>query len=190
VVERDAAQCRAQLDSLHSEYFGPGQWDPLAPVRLEVIDRATDEALQRLIEAGLLARTMRSSRPLWPEEAAAGGPAPLSPAELEKLAAHRQQAARKLKMARVLDGAGLAEEARAALLEGVLPLGCALAVQHRFPEPAALKDALLPPLSACWQTALPLLREFSAEAGRPCAPVLAALAPFENPPATPVPVLA
>src|ERR1019366_7170811 len=72
VVERDAAQYREQLNALHGEYFGPGQWDPLAPVRLEVIDRATDEALQRLIDAGLLAKTTRATRPLCPADAALG----------------------------------------------------------------------------------------------------------------------
>ncbi len=70
VVERDAAQWREQLASLHQDYFGPGQSDPLAPVRLEVVDRATDEALQRLIEAGLVARTTRATRPLWPPDLA------------------------------------------------------------------------------------------------------------------------
>ncbi len=84
VVERDAAQYREQLNALHAEYFGPGQWDPLAPVRLEVIDRATDEALQRLIEAGLLAKTTRATRPLWPADTAEAAPPPLSAAELEK----------------------------------------------------------------------------------------------------------
>ena len=178
VVERDAAQYREQLGSLHQEYFGPGQWDPLSPVRLEVIDRATDEALQRLIDAGLLAKTTRASRPLWPAEPAESAPPPLSAAELEKLSAHRQRAARKLKMARVLCDAGLSEEARAALLEAVPPLGCALAVQHRFPEPASSEHALLPPLSSCWKEALPLLREFTSDAARPCQPVLEALVPF------------
>jgi len=178
VVERDAAQYREQLGSLHTEYFGPGQWDPLSPVRLEVIDRATDEALQRLIDAGLLSRTTRATRPLWPAEPAETAPPPLSAAELEKLSAHRQRAARKLKMARVLYDAGLSEEARAALLEAVPPLGCALAVQHRFPEPASLDDALLPPLSPCWKAALPLLREFASDTARPCQALLAALAPF------------
>ena len=72
VVERDAAQWREKLNALHQDYFGPGQCDPLAPVRLEVIDRATDEALQRLIEAGLVARTTRATRPLWPLEAGNG----------------------------------------------------------------------------------------------------------------------
>jgi hypothetical protein len=178
VVERDAAQYREQLSSLHQEYFGPGQWDPLAPVRLEVIDRATDEALQRLIDAGLLARTTRASRPLWPAEPAEAAPPPLSAAELERISAHRQRAARKLKMARVLCDAGLIDEARAALLEAVPPLSCALAVQHRFPEPVSPDHALLPPLSSCWKEALPLLREFTADTACSCEAVLEALVPF------------
>ena len=178
VVERDAAQYREKLGTLHEEYFGPGQWDPLAPVRLEVIDRATDEALQRLIDAGLLAKTTRATRPLWLDETTQAGPPPLTAEELEKVAAHRQRAARKLKMARVLCDAGLTEEARAALLDAVPPLGCSLALQQRFPEPASLDDALLPPLSACWKEALPLLREFTGDVARPCQPVLEALARF------------
>ena len=178
VVERDAPQWREKLGCLHEEYFGPGRWDPLSPVRLEVIDRATDEALQRLIEAGLVAKTTRASRPLWPEETAEAAPPPLSAAELEKIAGHCQRAGRKLKMARVLSDAGLGEEARAALLEGVLPLGCVLAIEQRFPEPASLNDALLPPLSPCWKNALALLREFTGDAARPCHPVLEALTPL------------
>jgi len=182
VVEHDATQYREQLNALHGEYFGPGQWDPLAPVRLEVIDRATDEALQRLIDAGLLAKTTRATRPLWPADATEAAPPPLSAAELEKLSAHRQRAARKLKMARVLWDAGLSEEARAALLDAVPPLGCALALQHRFPEPGSLDDTLLPPLSHCWKEALPLLRQFTIDAARPCQAVLEALAQFDSEP--------
>jgi hypothetical protein len=36
----------------------------------------------------------------------------------------------------------------------------------------------LPPLSSCWKEALPLLREFTTDAARPCQPVLAALVVF------------
>jgi hypothetical protein len=57
-------------------------------------------------------------------------------------------------------------------------LGCALAVENRLPEPAALKDLLLPPISPCWQEALPLLRDLSANPARPCQPVLEALGKF------------
>jgi hypothetical protein len=85
-------------------------------------------------------------------------------------------------MARVLCDAGLSEEARAALLEAVPPLGCALALQHRFPEPASLDDALLPPLAPCWKEALPLLRAFTTDAARDCQALLEALAPFAEEP--------
>jgi hypothetical protein len=150
----------------------------LPPSAWRSIDRATDEALQRLIDAGLLAKTTRASRPLWPVEAAEAAPPPLSPAEQDKLATHRQLAARKLKMARVLCDASLNEEARASLLEAVAPLGCALALQHRLPEPASPQDALLPPLSPCWKDALGLLRQFVADSAHPCQPILEALATF------------
>jgi hypothetical protein len=171
VVERDAAQWREKLSSLHTEYFGPGQSDPLAPVRLEVIDRATDEAVQRLIDAGLLAKTTRANRPLWPDATAEAAPPPLSDAEREKAANHRQQAARKLKMARLLGEGGLEDEARAALLEAVTPFARALAVENRLPEPATPEQALLPPLALCWKDALPSLRWFASDAAAPWKPV-------------------
>jgi len=175
VVERDAAQYRPQLDTLHQDYFGPGQTDPLCPVRLEVVDRATDDAVQRLIEAGLVARTTRATRPLWPPDPAAPALTPLSESEREKAAAHRAQAARKLRMASVLAGGELADEARAALLEAVEPLGCALAVEHRLPAPPSLEDALLPPLGQAWKDALPLLRAFLRDATHAIPPLVSAL---------------
>jgi superfamily II DNA or RNA helicase len=175
VVERDAPQWRENLTALHQDYFGPGQSDPLAPVRLEVVDRATDEALQRLFEAGLAARTTRATRPLWPPEAGPVSPAPLTDTEREKAAACRQRAARKLKMAAVLAGGGLTEEARAALLDAVLPLGCALAVENRLPEPASVQDALLPPMGLVWKDTLSILRDFVQDDSQPVAAAAAAL---------------
>ncbi len=175
VVEKDAAQYRIQLDSLHHDFFGPDRSDPLSPVRLEVIDRATDEALRRLIDSGLVANTTRAIRTLWPPESTAPAPAPLSAAEREKAAAYRAQAQRKLKTASVLAGGDLAEEARTALLEAVEPLGRALAVENRLPEPPSLEDALLPPLALTWKSALPLLRSFLRETSHPIPPVVSAL---------------
>ena len=175
VVDRDAAQCREKLSSLHEEYFGAGRWDPLAPVRLEVIDRATDEALQRLIESGLLAKTTRASRSLWPDETSDPTPPPLSDAEVQQVAVHRQQATRKLKMARVLGEGGLDEEARAALLEALVPLGRALAIENRLPEPGTPKQALVPPLAICWKDALAPLRQFSCDVAAPWRPLAESL---------------
>jgi len=171
VVERDAAPLRERLEGLHRELFGPGQTDPLAPTQLEVIDRATDEALERLIAVGLVSRTTRATRPLFPE-AEAVTPRPLSIEEQARAKAHREQAARKLKMARLLAEGGLEEEARAALLAAILPLARALAVESRLPEPASVDDALLPPLSHSWKEGATLARNFVADATQPCKPVL------------------
>jgi superfamily II DNA or RNA helicase len=175
VVDRDAAQWRERLTGLHDKYFGPAVSDPLAPVRLEVIDRATDDALQRLIEAGLVAKTTRASRPLFPPEETSAPPPPLSDAEKAEANALRQLASRKLKMARLLDDGELADEARAALLEALLPLGRALAIEHRLPQPATLDDALLAPLSLCWKEPLAAIRGFVANPTERCAPVLVTL---------------
>ncbi|HEX9047962.1 MAG TPA: DEAD/DEAH box helicase, partial [Verrucomicrobiae bacterium] len=101
VVDRNPADWREKLNGVHNEVFGRAPTDSLAPVQLEVLDRATDEAIQRLIAMGLIAKTTRATRSLYP---AAGDPetAPLSAEELSKAKAHREQAARHLKMARVL----------------------------------------------------------------------------------------
>jgi superfamily II DNA or RNA helicase len=174
VVERDPAQWREQLGALHQDFFGVGQSDPLAPVRMEVVDRATDEALQRLVAAGLMSSTTRTTRALWPAEGAVAPP-PLSEAEREKAASFRARAARKLKMAGVLSSGDFEEEARQALMDAIEPLGCALAVENRLPEPRCLEDALLPPLGAAWKDALPLLRDVLREPTHRLPPVLSAL---------------
>ncbi len=163
VVDRDAAQHRETLAGLREEFFGRTETDPLAPVRLEVVDRATHEALERLAAAGLLTMTTRGARPLFPEPPADAPPVPLSDAERIKAQALRSLASRKLKMARLLGDGGLGEEARAALLEATLALSRTLAVEQRLPEPATLDDALAPPLAHRWGDARPSVRRFIME---------------------------
>jgi hypothetical protein len=170
VVDRDPGLWRAKLEPLHAELFAPGKTDPLAPVQLEVIDRATDEALQRLIAAGLISKTTRAARPLLPSQDEAAS-APLSAAELAKAKAHRDRATRKLQMACVLGDSGFADEARPALLAAIHEFGRALAVQARQPEPPELADALQPPLSHVWSDALSLLRDFVRESSADWKPV-------------------
>ena len=175
VVDRDATAWRERLNELHGEFFGPGKSDPLAPVRLEVVDRGTHEALERLAAAGLISLTTRASRPLFPEPEASSTPPPLSAEERAAADAHRSGAARKLRMASLLGGGGLAEEAREALLEAVFLFGRALAVEGRLPEPSSADETLLPPLSHCWEDALPFLREFTVDPASAWQPVLESL---------------
>jgi hypothetical protein len=158
---------------LHEEYFK--DTDPLAPVRLEIIDRATDEAVQRLIDAGLITRATRAARPLFPLDDPAAGPAPLSDAERAQAVAHRTHAARKLKMARVLGNTGFAEETRPALLEAAHSLTRALAIEHRLPEPPTLDDAFLPPLSQLWNDSLATLRGLMSDTNAAWQPAADAL---------------
>ncbi|MBU6410900.1 MAG: SWF/SNF helicase family protein, partial [Verrucomicrobia bacterium] len=177
VVDRNANDWREPLEQLHSDSFGRGKSDPLAPVQLEVLDRATDEAMQRLISMGLICKTTRAARALFPSSENPED-ASLSAEEMAKAKAHRDRAARKLKMARVLGAAGFDDEARSALLDVMQGLGTALAVESRLPEPAELKDALRPPLSHGWKEALPLVRDFvndPASAWEPATERLAAL---------------
>lgn len=159
VVDRQPADWRETLKAVHSEFFGPGKTDPLAPVQLEVIDRDTDDAIERLVGMGLITRTTRASRPLFPSGDSAH-PVPLTPDELAKANHLRAAAARKLKMARVLGGSGFAEEVRPALLEAIQHLGNALAVENRLSAPGELKGILQPPLAHSWGKSLPIFRGF------------------------------
>jgi superfamily II DNA or RNA helicase len=159
VVERDATLWRERLAPLHQEFFGKGKWDPLAPVKIEVIDRATDEALRRLAEAGMIAPSTRAIRSLYPAAGNGNGAVALTEGERQKALAHRQQAARKLKMASLLEGGGLSEEARDALREATLWTARALAVENRLPEPAEIDESLRAPMSLLWGDALPTLGE-------------------------------
>ena len=175
VVDRNPLEWREKLKAIHADWFGPGKTDPLAPVQLEVLDRATDEAIQRLIAMGLLNQTTRASRSLLPAAAPAEA-APLSAAELARAKAHHATAARKLNMARILGNGGFADEARAALLDAIHGMGKVLAVEQRLPEPPELKDALQPPVSHGWGEALPSLRGFVQDPALPWPPIAGELA--------------
>jgi hypothetical protein len=160
IVESQAALHRPRLEALHAELCA--ELESVAPVRLEVLDRATHEALERLIAAGLIMPVTRAARPLHP---VAEAPAPLSAEELARARTHRELAARKLKMARLLAEGGLPDEARGPLLDAALALARALAVETRFPEPGALDEAVRPPLAAAWGMHAGAVREFLDQPG-------------------------
>lgn len=175
VVQNGGSQVESLLSRVHEEFFGPDQEDPLAPVRLLVVDQATDTALQRLVESGLTQSSARASRILWPAEKAESHAAPLSPAEVQKATTHRRQSAHKLKVARVLADAGLALDARSPLLEALLSLARALAVENRLPEPEVVYESLLPPFAGAWGQHLTLFRNFATDPEEDCRPALETL---------------
>ena len=111
---------------------------------------------------GLLAPAWRAIRPLAPESDESA-PAPLSAIEQARIAALREQTARRLKAARALGEAELAEEARPPLLEAIHLRARALAVSHRLPEPENLTAAFQPPLTLHFGASLPVLHSFVTE---------------------------
>ena len=155
-----SGQWRHRLKPLHQESFGNG--DPLTPVRLEVLDQETQEAIERLVTAGLLAPTQRVVRPLFPL-ADDASQTPLTETERARIGVLREQAARKLKAACVLGEAGLVEEARSPLLAAILLHFRVLAATRRLPEPEDLTAALLPPLARHFGGDLQILRSFIEE---------------------------
>jgi hypothetical protein len=125
--------------------------------------------------AGLISKSTRAARPLFPAQSEGLTALPLTGEEEAKAANHRAQAQRKLKMARVLGEGDFVEETRAALLEGAHSVGRALAIENRLPEPPSLDDALLAPLSLCWKDSLAVLRQFISDTKEPWQPVLESL---------------
>lgn len=163
VVERDAALWQDKLRGLHQELIAD------APVRLEVIDRATDDAINRLIEAGLITRTMRGARSLLP--GSEGGKTALTESEKMKVGMSRQKAARKLKMARLLATEELFEESREAMSQSIHALGCALAIENRLPEPSDAREALRAPQPLGWNEAVEEFRLYLDDPARAWKPV-------------------
>lgn len=171
VVESQPQLHRPRLENLHAEFCA--DLESVAPVRLEMVDRATHEALERLIAAGLVAPVTRATRPLHPS---AKTPLPLSTEESAQVQTHRERATRKLKMARLLVDGGLADEARAPLLEAALALARSLAIEARLPEPGTLEEALRPPWFSAWGSHASSVHEFATQAEANLAPVANTLA--------------
>lgn len=172
VVDRNADVWREQLRRLHGELFGPGS-DPLAPVELHVIDRATAAALQTLAASGLIANTVRATRYLHP--AAVSENTALSAEDQRALDDAYAGARRKLKAVRLLLAEDLAEEAAPPLRDAILLLGNALALRHHLPPPASHADALAPHLASAWGELAPPLRELLENATPPQPTLLAQL---------------
>jgi hypothetical protein len=158
VVERDAETSRTRLVALHDELFGVGKSDPLCPVQLDVIDRATHDVLKRLIAAGVIAPVTRAVRALFPGVESTSTPPPLTAEEQKIVTEQKQQAARKLKMGEVLGTAGLAEESRVALLDAIMCMARMASVERRLRAPIDLSETLIPPLSHAWGDSLAAFR--------------------------------
>ena len=178
VVENELDRWKPKLGELAAQWLEHGADNEPAPeVRLEIMDRAASDLLRRLAESGVIHPSLRASRVLYPAPDS-GTTVALSALEQNRVRQAREQHARKLKMARVLAGEEMIEEARLATLSAIHELGRALALEHRQPEPANALGALAPPLDSYWpggESAVLTLRTFLADEHAPVQPVLSLL---------------
>jgi superfamily II DNA or RNA helicase len=146
VVDHDAGTLRPRFEELRDKLRAPD-------MRVEVLDRATAQAMERLREMGLIQTTTRGTRVLYSISndttgPGAAAPAPLSEEEKARAAEHRKEAGKRLRLAKVFIEEDLADEARAALRAAALALAGALAVEKRVGIlPKNLRDLSAPPLS-------------------------------------------
>lgn len=75
-----------------------------------------------------------------------------------------------------MGAAELAEEARPALLEAILALGSAHAIEQRLVPPESAAEAVAVSFADAWGSALPDLRTYLAEAGADWEPAASAVA--------------
>lgn len=166
IVDRDAEAWQARLAVLHADLFPDAAKERSngAP-QLEVIDRATAQAIERLQAADLIQSRLRATRHLHPSgETTPAGAFALTAAEQARAASLRAQAAKRLKLARFLLSEDMREEAVAALREAARSIACAQAVEQRAGgEPATLAEALSAPHSRHWGEAIAVVRLIIAD---------------------------
>ncbi|HKM58251.1 MAG TPA: C-terminal helicase domain-containing protein, partial [Chthoniobacterales bacterium] len=174
VVERDSDTWRERLRPGYEKLItGNRQSGSPDDMQLEVVDRSTEEAVQRLCKAGLLQMRIRATRHLHPESGVAC--TPLSDEERSRIASWRDGFKRKLKMARILAAEDLLDEARDALRDAILSAGRVIAGEARLPEPEKLEEVLFSPLAARWGDNRTLVCEFLANPASDPGPLLLAL---------------
>lgn len=170
VVSGQLDTAKTQLTALYQSIFQ--SLGPRAP-RLEVIDRATADALERLEAGGLVQRVVKSVRTL---EAAASALPVLNAAERAQLQRHLEQTTRQLKLTRLLanDASGFAEEARDALRKAIYFANQALAARTRLNPPR--HDNVLPsPLAQHWGESAKRVENFFQNPEAPVEPLLTAV---------------
>jgi hypothetical protein len=173
VVERDAVAWRERLKPVYEKLFANSRPAPPEDVRLEVIDRSTEEAVRRLCDTGLLQMKIRATRHLHP--AVQMSAEQLTDEERVRIDSHRARFKRKLRMGRILAAEELLDEAHDAIGEAILSAARASAVQARLPEPEKLEETILPPLAACWGESQQLIQRFLAESDHEIGPIIQAL---------------
>jgi len=171
VVASDAAGARERLLPLHAELYP--EKDDLRG-RLEVIDEASAGLLRRLETEGLVQRTARATRVLFPERKEKPS---LDPATLARVGSLLEQTARQLRLTRLLstDPGDFAAESAAALRAAIALMSEALALRAGLTPPPEDENPLPGWIAPHWGDSRGVVEGFLAGPDRPLAPVIEAV---------------
>lgn len=167
VAEGDTVSATACAERVWADWFGI-EAHGRAPV-LEVVGRATHEALRRLVARGVLAEPENTIRRLFTAERGLAQPRLAPESDKARVLELRRQAALAYRRARQLLASLSFDAARQPLEESVVLLGRAYAVQRRLAEPQDVRQAVSEPFAGLWGDTLAVLGELLASDGSPVA---------------------
>ena len=175
VVEEVTPACRQRLESILAASYADSTRADSPAVKLEILDRATYHTIERWIEAGILQRTAKFTRPLA-LEAEPPLPPPLSEAEIKRAAEWRERGRHALRRTQVLGQAGFPSETRSSLLESLHALARALAIEKRLPDPPSLEDLNTSLLLCIWGNQATTVQAYLTDDSQHWQPLVAVLA--------------
>jgi hypothetical protein len=144
VLQDSSAEHRPALEAMFHEAPWRG-----SPPWLRIVDASTWATLQEFAATGLVTLQARATRSLLDGDAGAP-PSSLSSEERARIDALLAVTHRKVRAARALLSADLADEALPALREAALARAQAAEMGCHRPAPATLAEALRPPGSSAW----------------------------------------
>ena len=165
VAEGDIASAAACAERACAEWFGAEEGGR-APV-VEVVGRATHEALKRLVARGVLSEPENTVRTLYAAGRGLAQPRLAPDSERAQVLELRRQAKAAYRRAKQLVASLSFDEARQPLEESVVLLARSHAVRRRLAEPQDVRQAVSGPFAGLWGDTLPAVEELLASDGSP-----------------------
>lgn len=157
VIEGDARSSTACAERVCAEWFG-GEENGRVP-GVEVMGRATYDALKRLVAQGVLSQPENTVRALYSSGRGLAMPRLAPDSDKARMLVFRREAAMVFRRARQLLASLSFDAARQPLEESVILLARAYALQLHLAEPQDVRQAMSGPFVGLWGDTLPVLVE-------------------------------
>ena len=127
--------------------------------QVDILDRTTFDAIERLVKAGLLQHTDTARRDLLDVTAIPAGPPPWTAEGEARLREDTARAERCLRRTQVLGNADFPEEAVASLRDSLLPIATARSIRERWTIPTTHSELLADPWPSRWSNTSPTVQQ-------------------------------